>query len=51
MQIKCRECKREYTFNDEFGCSRELCGPLCDGKEIGRQEAAMLEIASKENEL
>jgi len=38
--MKCRQCDREYTYNDIEGYSKELCGPLCDGIEIGRKQAA-----------
>ena len=36
----CRKCKREYTYNAEVGYSKELCGPMCDGKEMGERAAA-----------
>jgi len=35
---RCGECDRDYIYNDEIGCSRELCGPYCDGKKAGRKK-------------
>lgn len=38
MQCTCRVCDRTYTYDDEVGYDRELCGPICDGREHGRRE-------------
>lgn len=34
---KCRVCKRQFDFDDNRGYHRELCGPICDGVEIGKR--------------
>jgi hypothetical protein len=35
---QCRVCKKCFTYNDEVGYDRELCGPICDGVESGRRQ-------------
>lgn len=42
---RCRVCKKSFTYNDEVGYDRELCGPICDGVESGR--ASMKSIGIK----
>lgn len=31
----CRVCNRQFEYNDEVGYSPNICGPYCDGIEIG----------------
>ena len=33
---QCRVCKKCFTYNDDVGYDRELCGPIGDGVESGR---------------
>ena len=46
MTCKCKECGRKYTYDDEVGYSRDICGPYCDGRhsqvaEISRLRALL----------
>lgn len=38
----CKQCKRQFQFDQFRGYSREFCGPLCDGSHNGRKYAITL---------
>ena len=50
MTCTCKECGRTYTYNDEVGYSKDLCGPFCDGRHHRTAEVFRLRALLREAE-
>ena len=41
----CKQCKRDFQYDDEHGYAKDLCGPFCDG--VYSQQKNIAELLRK----
>ena len=48
---KCKQCGSSFTYNDEKGYARDLCGPFCEGVYSQKHTLEWLRAKLKEAEV